>query len=69
MAQQLLQLALPVIDRAPHLIDLYGLEEKFMISPLIGDNLKRSIFGGAGFLPVSDIVTKESMHIEGLIHD
>jgi len=36
------------------LVDLYSLEEKFMVSPLIGDNLKRSIFGGAGFLPVSN---------------
>lgn len=24
-----------------------------MVSPLVGDNIKRSIFGGAGFLPVS----------------
>ena len=52
LAQQILQLAQPIVDRCPHLIDLYGLEEKFMHSPLIGDNLKRSIFGGAGFLPV-----------------
>jgi hypothetical protein len=35
------------------MVDVYNLEEKFMVSPLIGDNLKRSIFGGAGFLPVS----------------
>jgi hypothetical protein len=41
-----------VVDRCPHLIDLYGLEEKFMVSPLIGDNIKRTVFGGAGFLPV-----------------
>ena len=33
-------------------MDLYGLEEKFMISPLIGENIKRTVFGGAGFLPV-----------------
>jgi hypothetical protein len=48
----LLQLAQTVVDRCPHLIDLYGLEERFLISPLIGDNIKRTVFGGAGFLPV-----------------
>lgn len=52
MTQQLLQLAQPVVDRCPHLTDLYGLEERFLISPLIGDNIKRTVFGGAGFLPV-----------------
>jgi hypothetical protein len=41
-----------VVDRCPDLIDLYGLEERFLISPLIGDNIKRTVFGGAGFLPV-----------------
>jgi hypothetical protein len=45
-------LAQPVVDRCPHLIDLYGLEEKFLISPLVGENIKRTVFGGAGFLPV-----------------
>ncbi len=39
------------MDRAPHLIDLYGLEEKFLQSPLVGDNIRRTVFGGAGFLP------------------
>ena len=52
MIKQLLQLAAPIVDRCPHLCDLYGLAERFMISPLVGENLKRSIFGGGGFLPV-----------------
>jgi hypothetical protein len=47
-----LHLSQPVVDRCPHLVDIYGLEEKFMVSPLIGDNIKRTVFGGAGFLPV-----------------
>jgi hypothetical protein len=62
------------------LVDLYNLEEKFMVSPLIGDNLKRSIFGGAGFLPVSknkrlylcdyDYLTFELIihNLEGFLH-
>lgn len=58
-----------MIDRAPHLIDLYGLEEKFMISPLIGDNVKRSIFGGAGFLPVSILIVRlMNLSLERLIY-
>jgi 6-phosphofructokinase 1 len=31
---------------------MYGLTDRFMESPLIGDNISRSIFGGGGFLPV-----------------
>ena len=45
-------MAQPVVDRCPHLIDVYQLEDRFMISPLVGDNIKRTVFGGAGFLPV-----------------
>jgi hypothetical protein len=48
-----------VVDRCPHLIDLYGLEERFLISPLIGDNIKRTVFGGAGFLPVKISFVKQ----------
>ena len=58
MTQKLLQLAAPIVDKCPHLVDLYGLAERFMLSPLIGDNLKRSIFGGGGFLPVSSFFSK-----------
>lgn len=67
ITQQLLQLALPIVDRCPHLVDLFDLEERFMVSPLIGENLKRSIFGGAGFLPVS-IFYSLMNHSEGLLH-
>ena len=62
MTQQLLQLAQPVVDRCPHLIDLYGLEERFLISPLIGDNIKRTVFGGAGFL-----LTKKNYSYPGYV--
>jgi hypothetical protein len=43
----------PIVDECPHLVDVYGLEEKYYESPLIGDNIKRNIFGGGGFLPVN----------------
>ncbi|CDW89434.1 6-phosphofructokinase 3-like [Stylonychia lemnae] len=63
MTQQLLQLAAPIVDRCPHLVDLYGLAERFMVSPLIGDNLKRSIFGGGGFLPKDAFMQDDSFVI------
>lgn len=52
MASRLLKLASPIIDKVPHLIEIYNLEERFIKNPLMGDNIKRSIFGGGGFLPV-----------------
>lgn len=61
-------MASPVVDRCPHLIDLYGLEERFMISPLIGDNFKRSVFGGAGFLPVSTNKSRNQSNLERFIY-
>lgn len=56
-----MKLAATIIDKAPHLVDIYGLEERFIKNPLMGDNIKRSIFGGGGFLPVFifDIVIKQ----------
>ena len=45
-------MASPIIDKIPNLVDIYGLDEKFKTNPLMGDNVKRSIFGGGGFLPV-----------------
>ena len=45
-------MASPIIDKIPNLVDIYGLDEKFKPNPLMGDNVKRSIFGGGGFLPV-----------------
>jgi hypothetical protein len=48
-----LKIASPVLDKAPHVVELYNLEDKLIKSPLLGDNIKRSIFGGGGFLPVS----------------
>jgi 6-phosphofructokinase 1 len=43
-----------MIDRPTHLIDLYNLEHRLMQSPLLGDNIHRSIFGGGGYLPVNN---------------
>lgn len=51
MTQKLLKLAQPIIDTVPHLIDLYGLEDSLIRTPLMGETIKRSIFGGGGFLP------------------
>lgn len=45
-------MASPIIDFIPHIVDVYGVENNFIKNPLMGDNIKRSIFGGGGFLPV-----------------
>ena len=45
-------MAAPIIDFIPHIVDLYEIENNFIKNPLMGDNIKRSIFGGGGFLPV-----------------
>lgn len=63
MTQQLVQLAAPIVDRCPHLTELYGLAERFLESPLIGDNLKRSIFGGGGFLPKESFMADDAFVI------
>ena len=68
MTQKLLQMAKPVVDRCPHMIDLYQLEDRFMISPLVGDNIKRTVFGGAGFLPVSFIILVIQTISERCVH-
>jgi len=39
-----------------------------MISPLIGDNFKRSVFGGAGFLPVSTNQSRNQSNLERFIY-
>lgn len=68
MTQKLIQMAKPVVDRCPHMIDLYHLEDRFMISPLVGDNIKRTVFGGAGFLPVSIIILVIHSILERCVH-
>ena len=45
-------MASPIIDFVPHIVDEYNVDNSFIKNPLMGDNIKRSIFGGGGFLPV-----------------
>mmetsp|Transcript_21206 Transcript_21206/g.15212 ORF Transcript_21206/g.15212 Transcript_21206/m.15212 type:complete len:86 (+) Transcript_21206:108-365(+) len=42
----------PAVDLVDNLADMFNLgDDVFLESPLIGDNIEKSIFGGSGFMP------------------
>ena len=40
------------MDKIPHMQEVYNYTSRFYGSPLMGNNVSRSIFGGGGFIPV-----------------
>ena len=53
MSLEVLKTAEIIIDRCSHMVSTYSLPPAFRKNPIMGTGVKRSIFGGGGFMPVS----------------